>query len=193
LSQTATLTVTALIPTVLAKKLKTFCNRVSLTQPQVIRTLVFNVLTTYHPAMEESKTSWMRSAHIQQRNFDRYEGSTVFINAALAVRQSNRLDGMSRGIGIGSGSIVRILIRNLLMSTKPGKAELAFLVLARHLMSRLPSSPQWGYGCERSPDQKRNQAFDFMDEHPKLSYGRTAVALRGLGIRHSREWIAQWQ
>jgi hypothetical protein len=98
-------------------------NTVSLTQPQVIRTLVFNVLTTYHPAMEESKTSWMRSAYIQQRHFDRCEGGTVFVNATLAVSQSNRLDGMCNGIGLSRGSIVRILIRNLLTSTKPAKQK----------------------------------------------------------------------
>jgi hypothetical protein len=77
-------TVKTLIPTVLAEKLKAFCKRVRMTQPAIIRTLVFHALSTYYPAAAEEKTSFLKSARSQQRHFDRYEGGIVFISAVLA-------------------------------------------------------------------------------------------------------------
>jgi hypothetical protein len=182
-------TVRTSIPTVLAGKLKAFCKRVSLTQPQVIRTLVFNVLTTYHPAAHEEKTSLFKGARSQQRHFDNYEGGLISVDAVLAVRQGRQLDTLCAGIGLNRGGVIRVLLRNFIRTTKPGQAEDTFLLTARRLKSRQPSSPLWGNGCERSADQRFDQALDFMRQHPKRSSGETAAALRGLGIRHSREWI----
>jgi hypothetical protein len=96
---------------------------------------------------------------------------------------------MCRGIGLDRGDVIRVLIHNFIGTTKPGRAEDAFLLTARQLLSRPPSSPQWGNGCERDADQRFDQALDFIRQHPKLSLGKIAAAFRGLGIRHSREWI----
>ena len=193
MKQAGTVTVGTLISTVLAKKLKAFCKRVGLNQPAVIRTLVFNALTTYHPAVGEEKTSLFKGARIQQRHFDNYDRGTIFIEAALATHQVRLLDVLCSGIGLRRGAVIRVLIRNFILTTKPGSAENAFLLTARRLMSRRPSSAQWGNGCERTPDERLTQAWDFIDEHPSLSPGKIAAAFRGLGLRHSREWIEHYR
>ncbi len=186
-------TVQILMPTALAKKLKTFCKRVSLTQPQVIRTLVFNLLTTYYPSQTEERTALIRSARMQQRHWENYERGTVLVGAVLSTRQCERLDTVADGIGLDRSDVVRILIRNFIATTKPGRAEDAFLQTARHLTARLPSSPLWGNGCERDADSRLDQAIAFIKEHPGLSVGKVASAFRGLGLRHSREWIQDAQ
>jgi hypothetical protein len=186
-------TIRTVIPTVLAEKLKKFCKRVGLSQPAIIRTLVFNALTTYYPATEEKKTSLVKGARFQQRHFDEYERGTTVINAVLNAHQVTFLDEMADGIGLSCGDVIRVLIRNFVRTTRPGRAEDAFLLTARQLMSRLPSSPQWGHGAERTAGQRQMQVYDFMDEHPNLSPGEIAASLRSLGIRHSREWIKEWR
>ena len=187
---TGTETVGTLMSTVLAQKLKAFCERVSLTQPQAIRTLIFNFVSA--DENPDRKTSFGRSARIQQRNFDNFDGAIVRVDAVLSTSQAKRLDRFCDSIGFYRGEIIRVLIRNFIHTTKPGKAEDAFLLTARQLMSRQPSSPLWGNGCERTAEQRREQAFDFMDEH-NLSVGQIATALRGLGTRRSKRWIERWR
>ena len=182
---------TTLIPTLLAKKLGKFCKRVRLNQPAVIRTLVFNVLTTYHPEIGEEKTSLFRGARLQQRHFDAYERGTTFVKAVLAGHQVRQLGVMCEAIGLYHGGVIRVLLRNFINTTKPGPAEDAFLLTARQLMSRQPSSIRWGNGCDRTAGQRYAQARAFIDQHPNLSPGTIASALRGLGLRYSRERIAE--
>ena len=180
------------LPVKLAKGLQSFCDRVGLKQPQVIRTLLFNLLTTY-TAQSERKTPFARNARRLAWHADRYTGGLRHVDAAVSKKQFRWLCQFSDVSGLNMGDVIYALVRNFIVTMKPGRAEDAFLLTARQLMSRQPSSPQWGNGCERTPDERSAQAYDFMDQHANLSPGKIAAAFRGLGLRHSKQWIEEWR
>jgi len=117
---TGTETVGTLMSTVLAQKLKAFCERVSLTQPQAIRTLIFNFVSADENT--DRKTSFGRSARIQQRNFDNFDGAIVRVDAVLSTSQAKRLDRFCDSIGFYRGEIIRVLIRKLYPHHEAGQS-----------------------------------------------------------------------
>ena len=99
------------------------------------------------------------------------------------------------GLGVGSGTIISRLVFTLIRNLKPGAAEDAFRLQARRLSTRSPSSLQWGTGKrqERKRAEQDAIAYALVEQHPRMSDVRLSVALRGLGISHSRRRVLFWR
>ena len=172
----------------IATELRKFCARVGLTQPAVIRTLIFNLLGTQVWNDPEERTVFGKSMRASERVLHEYTGTLVTVNAALAVNQIEPFHDYCADAGVYPGMVLRTLIRHLTTTIKPGTFDSAFLWVARRLMSRVPSSPLWGDGCQfRDPDG--DVARGFVRQHRNLTAGTTAAAMRCLGLRHSARWV----
>lgn len=183
-----TITVGIELPVKLGQRFKAFCTRSELTQPQVIRTLVFNLIST-HSGLSNRKTPFSRNARRLSWHAERYTGGLRHIDTAFSVEQFKWLCQFCDASDLNIDETIHALIQNFIVTTKPGKSQDAFLRTARQLMSRQPSSPHWGNGCERTPDERLTLAIAFIRERPTLSPGKIAAAMRGLGIRRSKQWI----
>jgi hypothetical protein len=190
MKEAATVIVSTLLTAKQARSLRRFCARAGLNQPQVIRALLFNLLSTYRPATCEKTTAFFQIARRQRATFDRLKCSMVEVSVTLAESQARELSAFWKWTGLEPRGVISTLVRNLIVTTRPGEAEDAFILTARRLMSKQPSCPSWGEGCQLDAKARVAQACAFVQESsPKLSVKMIAAALRGLGIKRSTKWI----
>ena len=172
------------------RRLTAFCARTGLNRAQVARTLVFNFL---YADYREDAGAFVRFAQQWAHKID--GGRVVNLPVEMNAAQYGLLSQYCRGLTIGTGTVASMLVATLIRNLRPGIAEDAFRLQASRLSAHSPSSPQWGSGeqLERKRPELYFIARTFVEQHPRMSGIQLSVALRGLGVRHSRKRVLYWR
>jgi hypothetical protein len=179
---------TVWLPASYHRTLTAFCKRTGLNRAQVVRTLVFNFLCADY--LVDGK-AFVQFAHRHEDKTDGGTGLQVEMNATQYMRLSRYCCELS----IFTGTVVSMLVFALIRHIKPGIIEDTFRLQASRLSAHAPSSPQWGTG-EQQERKRIDQEFiarTFVEQNGRMSGAALSVALRGLGIRHSRKRVLFWQ
>ena len=122
-------------------------------------------------------------------------GRVISLPAEMNLAQEKLLYQQCRGLDLWMGTVVSMLAFTLISHLRPGIVENAFRLQAVRLSARPHSSPQWGNGeqDERKRFEQEAIAHAFVEQNPRMSGIRLSVALRGLGVRHSKKRVLWWR